>query len=165
MFLQFQKVTNTAVATDIIVNAQELLALDPLTGLTSVEIGNPKHQFYTPSTISAIEAALNVIDISVGYVPGSPCSGGNSASIIAPSSSFPLIRIQVIVNNTLTQTREVILNPSKILYIEPLSFIDSLTSYQVTGVMIIMTDSNRTRYVTTLTYDEVFQILLPTIVA
>lgn len=173
MFLQFQKITNTQVSTAIIINADALLTIDfnnfemngEIVNQTHIEIGNPKYSFYTLSTIASIEAALNVIDISAGYVPGSPCAGGTSAQIIAPASSFPLILVQTVHNNTLSETQELIFNPSKILYIENVLFVDVVSGEQVTAVMIVMNDSNRTRFVTTLTFVEIVAILLPIIVA
>lgn len=175
MFIQFQKMSaqNPTVSTPIIVNIEELLNIDfanfenngLIVNATHIEVGWLKHSFYTLSTVANIEAALNVTDISTGYIPGPPCSGGNSASIIAPSSSFPLIKVQAIFNNTLSETREIIINPSKILYVEEVTFVDASSSGQVVGVQIVMTDMTRTKLITTLTYTEIFAILQPVVVA
>jgi len=174
MFIQFQKMSaqNPTVSTPIIVNIEELLNIDfanfenngVIVNATHLEIGWFKYAFYTLSTITDIENALNVIDISGGYIPGDPCVGGNSVTIIAPSSAFPLIKLQAIFNNTLSETKENIINPSKILYVEEVTFIDGLTGNQVTGVQIVLTDMTRTKLTTTLTYAEIFAILQPGIV-
>jgi hypothetical protein len=173
MFMQFSKLTNTAVSSLIIVNAEALLTIDfnnfenngQIVNATHLEIGNPKYQFYTASTLASIEAALNVIDISAGFVPGPPCTGGTAATIIAPASSFPLLLVQTVHNYTLSETREQIVNPSKILYCETVNFIDNVTGRQVTGVQIVMNDTNRTRFLTTLSYSDIFSILQPVLVA
>ena len=173
MFLQFQKTTNFTAAAPIIINALELLTIDfnnfemngEIVNQTHIEVGNPKYQFYTPSSVSSIEIALNIIDISSSFIPGPPCSGGNSASIVAPQSEFPLIKVQIVNNNTLSEFRYIILNPTKILYSETVSFIDSVTSQMVTAVIIVMNDINRTRFRTTLTYADIVSILHPVIVS
>jgi hypothetical protein len=175
MFIQFRKMSaqDPTISTPIIVNIEELLTIDfsnfenngVIVNATHLEIGWFKYAFYTLSTITNIENALNVIDITGGYVPGDPCLGGNAAVIIAPSSSFPLIKVQAIFNNTLSETRDSIINPSKILYAEQVTFIDALTGNQVTGVQIVLTDMTRTRLITTLTYAEIFAILQPVVVA
>lgn len=59
MFLEFNKITNSNLSSKIIVNAQELLAIDfnnfedngTIVNATHIEIGNPKHQFYTLSPL------------------------------------------------------------------------------------------------------------------
>jgi hypothetical protein len=173
MFLQFSKISNTAVSSQIIINADDLLTIDfnnfenngEIVNATHIEIGNPKFQFYTLSTIGSIEAALNVINISGGFVPGPPCSGGNSATIIAPASSYPLLLVQTVHNFTFSETREQIVNPSKILYCEVVIFKDTASGQQVSGVQIVMNDSNRTRFLTTLSYADIFSILHPVMVA
>ena len=172
MFLEFQKITNTNVSSSIIINALEILTIDfnnfemngEIVNQTQVELGNPKYQFYTTSTVSSIESALSVIDISGGFIPGSPCIGGNSATIIAPSSKFPLIKIEIINNNTIYEFRNLILNPSKILYVEPVTFIDSLSGQQVISIIIVMNDINRTNFRTSLSWDNIISILHPSIV-
>jgi hypothetical protein len=173
MFLEFQKITNTNVSSAIIINALDLLTIDfnnfemngEIVDQTHIEVGNPKYQFYTTSTVPNIEAALNVIDISGGFIPGGVCVGGNSIEIIAPSSSSPLIKIQIINNNTLSEFRYTILNPTKILYSENVTFIDSLTGQQVTSVLIVMNDINRTNFRTTLNWNDIVSILHPVTVA
>jgi len=174
-FLQFKKmsVTNPTVSTPIIINVEELLNIDfynfenngIIENATHVEIGIFKFGFYTLSSISNIENALSVIDISMGYIPGDPCAGGNSASIIAPASQYPMIRLNGYFNNNISETKEQILNPSKILYAETVIFIDTKTGLQETGVQIVLTDITRTRLITTLTYAEIFAILQPVVVA
>lgn len=173
MFLQFQKTTNFTASAPIIVNALELLTIDfnnfemngEIIDQTHIEVGSPKYQFYTPSSVSSIEIALNILDLSGGFIPGPPCSGSNSAWIVAPQSQFPLLRVQIINNNTLSEFRYIILNPSKILYAETVSFIDSVTSHMVTAVIIVMNDMNRTSFRTTLTYADIVSILHPIIVS
>jgi hypothetical protein len=173
MFLQFQKLSNFNTSTPIIVNALEMLTIDfnnfemngEIIDQTHIEVGSPKYQFYTLSTIGNIETALSVIDISHGFVPGPPCSGGNSASIVAPQSEFPMIKVQIVNNNTLSEFRYLIINPTKILYAETVSFIDAVTSQMVTAVIIIMNDINRTSFRTTLSFADIVSILHPVIVA
>jgi len=173
MFLQLQKFIINSAPSSIIINASTLLTIDfnnfemngEIVNRTHIEIGNPKYQFYTLSTITSIEAALKVIDVSAGYVPGSPCTGGNAVKIVAPASAFPLLLIRTVHNNTLAETRDIVINPSKILYIENVIFMDATSGAQVTGVLFVMNDANKTRFVTTLSYAEVFSILLPVIVS
>jgi len=174
MFLLFNKFTNTAVSSELVINAFELLTIDfnnyengsnVIYNATHVEVGNPKYQFYTPSTLASIELALNVIDISGGFVPGPPCSGGHSSTIIAPQSQFPLMEVQIINNNTVSEWRRLILNPTKILYSENVTFIDASSGAQTTATLIVMNDINRTTFRTTLPWADLKSILQPVIVA
>ena len=172
MFLQFQKLSNNS-STPIIINSQSLLTIDfnnfemngEIINQTHIELGSPKYQFYTTSSVPNIELALSVIDISSGFIPGSPCTGGNSVVIIAPSSNFPLIKIQIVNNNTLSESRDLIINPTKILYSETTSFIDVVSGQQVSAVLIVMNDENRTFFRTTLSFADIVSILHPVIVA
>ena len=175
MFIQFQKlsISNPSVSTPIIVNGESIIGIDNnnfemngvIVNASNIELnGNPKFKFYCPTPESTIQSNLNVIDVSSGYIPGSSCGLGNNVDVIYPSTSFPLIQLREIFNNTISESRTRIINPTHILYAENMIINDTATQSQQTVLMIIMSDLTRTRILSTLAFEDLVLILQPKVI-
>lgn len=172
MFLEFQKIllSNPAIKTRVIVNSEGLLTIDfdnfenngIIANVTNIEVvGNPKYRFYTLTSVATLQSSLKIIDVTSGFIPGSSCIGGNTIDIIYPSSSYPFIILTEIFNNTITESRDRVINLNHILYVEEMIINDAVTQSQQTVLIIGMSDTIRSKVITTLSYADLSQILQP----
>lgn len=178
MFILFKKILNDNPTQlgDILVRADSIFLYDTVvlknqkTGTsytgTSIEISSfPNHTFNTPSTIDQVSSVLNVIDITGGAGVGSSCAGNPGVlDIIYPATSYPLLKTNMIVNNSATQLHPYVFNPEYLVFSENIVYQDSKTSAQNTALLIVLRDSQPRRIITALELDVLVAVLEPVIV-
>ena len=178
MFLLFKKILNDNPAQlgDIIVSAESvfLYNADVLqnkkTGrdyvTTRVEISSfPNYSFYTPSTMDQVSSVLKVIDLTGGAGSGSYCAGDPGVlDIIYMATTFPLLKANMLVNNSLSEVEPYVFNPEYIVFAENVVFQDRKTAQQATALLLVLRDSQPKRIMTELDFGDLVTILEPTVV-
>lgn len=178
MFLLFKKILNSNPAQlgDILVRADSVLLYNSdvlqnqKTGsdyvATRIEIASvPNYSFHTTSTIAQVSSMLNVVDLTGGAGIGSSCAGNPGVlDIIYASSKFPLLKANMVVNNSLTSVEPYIFNPEYLVFAEEFVFRDQKTSQQATALMLVLCDSQPKRIMTALDFSDLVTILEPSVV-
>lgn len=178
MFLLFKKILNSNPAQlgNIIVRADSIFLynedvlenrkLGTSYTATRVELSSfPNHSFYTPSTIGQVSSVLNVIDVTGGAGVGSSCLGNPGVlDIVYMSTSYPLLRANMIVNNIETELQEFVFNPDYLVFSENVLYRDQRTAQEKIALMIVLRDSQQRRIMSNLEFDDLQAILEPVLV-
>lgn len=177
MFLHFKKILNSNPAQlgDIIVRADSIFLYnnDVLenrkTGTnyqaTRIELSSfPNYSFHTPSTMAQVSSVLKVIDLTGGgSSTGSSCAGNPGVlDIVYMSTSFPLLRANMLVNNSKSELEPYVFNPDYIVFTEEVVFQDRKTQQQDTAVLLVLRDSQPKRIMTDLDFSDLMTVLEPT---
>jgi hypothetical protein len=178
MFIIFKKILNgnPAQLGDILVRADSIflynsdILQNKKTGgdyhATRIEISSfPNHSFHTPSTMAQVSAMLNVIDLTGGAGSGSSCAGNPGVlDIIYAASTFPLLKTNMVVNNSLTSVEPYVFNPEYLVFAEEVVFRDQKTSQQATALLLVLRDSQPKRIMTALEFSDLITVLEPSVV-
>lgn len=178
MFILFKKILNNNPAQlgDILVRADSILLFNSdvlqnkKTGMdynaTRIEISSfPNHSFYTKSTMAQVASMLKVIDLTGGAGSGSSCAGNPGVlDIIYAASTYPLLKTNMIVNNSLTAVEPFVFNPEYLVFAEDIVFRDQKTSQEVTAMLLVLRDSQPKRIITALDFGDLITILEPSVV-
>lgn len=175
MFIEFQKITTAYPSrrSSVIVNADALLALSvdefenkevgAIYAATRVDvIGFPKYTFFTMTDLDVLAETINAVDVTSGFSSGISCDGGTVIDTVYPTVRYPFIKAPAIFNNTITETDNFIFNPNFMLYAENVIFNDVVMRSQQTALMIVLRDTAPTKIMSTLNYQDLFNMLQPT---
>ena len=176
MFILFKKILNSNPAQlgDILVRAESIFLYNSdvlqnkKTGAdynaTRIEISSfPNHSFHTPSTMAQVSSVLNVIDLTGGS--GSQCAGNPGVlDIVYATAGYPLLKTNMIVNNSMSELEPYVFNPEYIVFAEDMVFRDVKTSLQNTALLLVLRDSQPKRIMTALDFNDLIAILEPNIV-
>ena len=178
MFILFKKILNSNPAQlgDVLVRADSIFLYnsDALqnkkTGAdynaTRIEISSfPNYSFHTPSTMNQVSSVLNVVDLTGGAGSGSSCAGNPGVlDIVYATSTFPLLKTNMVVNNSLSELEPYVFNPEYLTFAEEVVFRDQKTSLQVTALLLVLRDSQPKRIMTALDFGDLITILEPNVV-
>ena len=178
MFILFKKILNgnPAQLGDILVRADSIFLYNSdvlqnkKTGAdfnaTRIEISSfPNHSFHTPSTMAQVSSMLKVIDLTGGAGSGSSCAGNPGVlDIVYASSTFPLLKTNMVVNNSLTSVESYVFNPEYLVFAEEVVFRDQKTSQQATALLLVLRDSQPKRIMTALEFSDLITVLEPSVV-
>lgn len=178
MFILFKKILNgnPAQLGDILVRADSIflynadILQNKQTGVdfsaTRIEISSfPNHSFHTTSSMDQVASKLNVIDLTGGAGSGSSCAGNPGVlDIIYPMTKFPLLKTNMVVNNSLTSVEPFVFNPEYLVFSENIVFRDQKTSQQVVALLLVLRDSQPKRIMTALDFDDLVTVLEPLVV-
>lgn len=175
MFILFQKILNNNPAQlgYVLVKSDSILLYNADTlqnqktgqdyTATRVEVYSfPNYSFHTPSTVAQVSSVLKVIDVSGGAGVGSSCLGNLGVlDIVYAASTFPMLKANMLVNNSKSELEPFIFNPEYIVFSEEITFRDQKTSLQSTAVLLVLRDAQPKRIMTNLAFADLITLLEP----
>lgn len=178
MFILFKKILNSNPAHlgDILVNAESMFLynddvlenrkLGTSYNATRIEISSfPNYSFYTPSTVAQISSVLKVIDLTGGAGSGSSCAGNPGVlDTIYMAATYPLLKNNMIVNNSKTELQPYVFNPVFITFAETMVYQDRKTALPDSCLLLVLRDSQPKRIMTDLEFADLVTILEPLVV-
>lgn len=175
MFILFQKILNNNPAQlgYVLVNSDSILLYNEDTlqnqktgqdyTATRVEVYSfPNYSFHTKSSMAQVSSVLNVIDVTGGAGAGSSCAGNPGVlDIIYASSTYPMLKANMLVNNSRNELEPYVFNPEYIVFSEEIVFRDQKTSQQSTAVLLVLRDAQPKRIMTDLAFADLVTLLEP----
>lgn len=173
MFVTFQKITtsNPSKKSTILVNTESILYMDVdsfedksyggMYDATRIEV--PNYKFFTATPMADILSIIPSVDFTSGVATtGSQCAGTPGAlNIILPKIDWPLIKAPMVFNNSPTETREYVFNPSFIVYVEPVMY-NGPGGRQYPALMVVLRDNQPRQVLSKLDMADIISLLEPT---
>ena len=127
--------------------------------------GHPEYTFYTLVDQDILATALNTVDVAHGINPGGSSCAGDIGVInhLEVEGTYPMLKLQRIINKVTTNKVDYLCNPNDILYAESYTFQDDATSSSTTKLIITFTGTSPRRIVTDLILADLSLLLEPTI--